>query len=80
MDDLIQKYHDSHNVVYELRALVDGEVKIKFTSSISFDDVSGFATLADERMEQDIVSDASDCAEGIAEANAEAQMEDERGN
>ena len=80
MEDLIQKYHDSHNVVYELRAIVDGKVTIKYTSSISFDDVSGFASLADERMEKDIISDASDRAEYLAEADAEAQMEDERGN
>lgn len=80
MDEAIQKYHEDHEVVYTLMATVDGEVVAKYTSEISADDVSGFATLTDEAMQKHIIDDANARAEYLAESEAEMQMEQERGN
>ncbi|MGV9002381.1 MAG: hypothetical protein ACOH18_05515 [Candidatus Saccharimonadaceae bacterium] len=80
MDEAIQKFHEEHEVVYTLMAVVDGEVVAKHTSSISADDVSGFATLTDEAMQTHIIDDANGRAEYLAESEAETQMEQERGN
>lgn len=50
MEELVQKYHDEHEVVYEMRAIVDGEVVIKYSSPVGFDDVSSYAWKADQAM------------------------------
>lgn len=79
MEEAIQNYHEEHEVVYTLTATVDGEVIGTYTSDQSADDVAGYAGLLDSAMQQHIIADANDRAEYLAEAEAEAQMEAERG-
>ena len=80
MDEAILKFHEDHEVEYIMQVVVDGEVVVKYTDSQSFDGVSGYAVSADEAMQQYIIDDVNSRAEYAAEAAAEAQMEQERGN
>lgn len=80
MEEAINQFHESHEVVYTLVAVVDGEVVAKFTSDQSADDVASYSALLDEHMQKHIIDDANSRAEYLAEAEAENQIEQERGN
>lgn len=78
LEDLIEEFHDKHDVVYELRVLVDDEVLVKETSGISADDVSGYAWKLDEYVEKHIIQEEEERIEYAKEAEAEYQMEQAR--
>lgn len=80
IEELIEQYHDNHDVVYELRVLVDDEVLFKETSGISADDVSMSAYNLDQAVEKHIVSEEEERLEYEEEARAEAQMQEELDN
>lgn len=80
MEETINAYHEAHEVEYQLLVVIDGEVKIKYTDPDSFDGVAAYSTIADEAMQTLIIDDANSRAEYLVEAEAEMQMEQERGN
>lgn len=56
-DSLVQKYHTDHEVVYELRVMVDGEVLFKRSSLVSADDVTLSADTIDQLVIKHIISE-----------------------
>ena len=77
MEEKILDYIDQHKIKFELRAIDgDGEVLAKFTSGVSADDVSGYAGLLDEKIDELVINAQVDEAQGRIEADAEAQMQD----
>ena len=51
--ELIDQYIKENNITFELRAINDdGEVILKQTSTISFDDVASYAMLCDDKFEK----------------------------
>lgn len=75
--DLLEEFHENHEVEYQLVAVVDGEVIAKQTSSMSADDVSGFAWTIDREVERHVIDEANDKAEYDREAAAEEQLQNE---
>lgn len=76
-DEIIEEYHNNHDVVYELRVLVDGEVFVKSTSSIDINDVVSDSDNLQEKVNEAAVQEESDRLEYIAESEAEDQMQNE---
>ena len=77
MEEKILDYIDQHKIKFELRAIDgDGEVLAKFTSGVSADDVSGYAGLLDEKIDELVINAQVDEAQGRIEADAEAQMQE----
>ena len=79
-DEIIEDYHNNHEVVYELRVLVDGEVFVKSTSGIDIYDVVSDADNLQDKVNERAMDDERDRLEYIAEAQAEAQMQEELDN
>lgn len=73
---MIEDFINNNEVVFEMRATVNGEEVVKWTSDISFDDVSGFAYLADEAFDQYVRDQKS----GSKEMSEDDLMELEREN
>ena len=80
MEEVLNQYHEDHDVKYTLMVEIDGELLAKYESNQSADDVSGYAGLLDNVVAEHIIQDVNEAAEYKAEAEAEAQMEAERGN
>ena len=59
MDEYITKFHDEHEVEYQLQVVVDGVVVVKYTDGQSFDAVSGYASIADQAMQQHITAEVT---------------------
>ena len=79
-DEIIEDYHNNHEVVYELRVLVDGEVFVKSTSSIDINDVVSDSDNLQEKVNEAALDEERDRLEYIAEARAEDQMQEEMDN
>ena len=76
-DEIIEDYHNNHEVVYELRVLVDGEVFVTSTSSIDINDVVSDSDNLQEKVNQAALEDESSRLEYLAESAAEDQMQNE---
>ena len=77
MEEKILDYIDQHKIKFELRAIDgDGEVIAKFTSGVSADDVSGYAGLLDNAIDELVINAQVDEVQGRIEADAEAQMQE----
>ena len=70
-EDLLDEFHEKHEVEYVLQVVVDGEVIAKFTSPLNADDVAGYAWAADRVVEQNI----NDEEAGRLESEAEEQLQ-----
>ena len=79
-DEIIEDYHNNHEVVYELRVLVDGEVFVKSTSSIDIFDVVSDADNLQEKVNEEALDEERSRLEYEAESAAEAQMQEELDN
>jgi len=78
IDEIVQKYHEKHQVVYTLMVEVDGEVLAKYTSSIDAADVSGDSDNLDEQVQKAAIEEEESRIEYEKEAEAERQMEEAR--
>ena len=77
MEEKILDYIDQHKINFELRAIDgDGEVLAKFTSGVSADDVSGYAGLLDNAIDELVINSLVDEVQYKVEADAEAQMQE----
>ena len=77
MEEKILDYIDQHKINFELRAIDgDGEVIAKFTSGVSADDVSGYAGLLDNAIDELVINSLVDEVQYKVEADAEAQMQE----
>ena len=77
MEDLVRDYIEKHEVTFELRAVDgDGETLVRFTGN-SFDDVTGYASLADQTLEKLVQEDEEDRLE-LERQRQEDLMEDTR--
>lgn len=77
IDKLIEEYHEKHEVVYELRVIVDDEVLVKHTSGISADDVVGYAWQLDEQVQKAVLEEEEGRLENLAEAQMELNREED---
>jgi len=55
IEKLTEQFHEEHDVVYELRCVVDGEEVVKETSGISADDLSGLAWVIDDWVTNNLI-------------------------
>lgn len=78
IDDIVQEFHDNHEVEYVLMVKVDGEVLGKYTSGIDASDVSCESDHIDELVQKAALAEVEDKATYEEEAKAEAQMEEAR--
>lgn len=76
-DEIIEDYHTNHDVKYELRIIVDGEVFLKSDSSIDINDVVSDADSMQDKLNQAALDDEQARLEYIAESKAEDQMQNE---
>lgn len=79
-DEIIEDFHNNHEVEYELRVIIDGEVFVKSTSSIDIYDVISDADNLQEKVNEYDMDDERNRLEYIAEAQAEALMQEELDN
>ena len=79
-DEIVEDFHNNHEVEYELRVIIDGEVFVKSTSSIDIYDVVSDADNLQDKVNEHAMDDERDRLEYIAEAQAEAQMQEELDN
>lgn len=77
-DEIIEDFHNE--VEYELRVIIDGEVFVKSTSSIDIYDVISDADNLQEKVNEYAMDDERNRLEYIAEAQAEALMQEELDN
>ena len=77
MEEVIDRFIETESVKFELRAINgDGEVLVKFDSSFSADDVTGYSYLVDEKILQLAIEYSKNEAEAKADMEAEAQMQE----
>lgn len=76
-DEIIEDYHNNHEVEYILMVKVDGEVFVKSTSSIDINDVVSDADNLQDKVNEAAVQEESDRLEYLAESQAEDQMQNE---
>lgn len=70
--ELIDKYIRENNITFELRAINDdGEVIVKQTSTISFDDVAAYAMLCDDMFEKIALESFEDRNEDFSSSSDE---------
>lgn len=80
IDDIVEQYHEKHEVIYTLMAEVDGEIIGKYTSSIDASDVACESENLDDLVRETAISEEEDRIEYEKESAAEAQMQEELDN
>lgn len=48
MQEIVETFIENNDVTFEMVAKVNGEVVVRFESDQSFDDLTGYSTLADD--------------------------------
>lgn len=79
MQGLVEDFIEENDVEFKLVVVVNGEEIIKYTSIESFDDVSGYAELADRAFDKYVVANIEDERELEAEAQLEESLDNKRG-
>lgn len=76
-DEIVEDFHNNHEVEYELRVIIDGEVFVKSTSSIDIYDVVSDADNLQDKVNEAAMGDEFDRIETLKDLAAEAQMQNE---
>ena len=79
-DEIVEDFHNNHEVEYELRVIIDGEVFVKSTSGIDIFDVVSDADNLQEKVNEEALDEERSRLEYEAESAAEAQMQEELDN
>ena len=74
-DEIVEDFHNNHEVEYELRVIIDGEVFVKSTSGIDIYDVVSDADNLQEKVNEEALDDERSRLEYEAESAAEDAME-----
>lgn len=78
IDEIVEQYHEKHEVVYTIMVEVDGEVLGKYTSSIDASDVACDSEHVDELVQKAAIEEEEGRVEYEKEAEGERQMEEAR--
>lgn len=76
-DEIIEDYHNNHEVEYILMVKVDGEVFVQSTSSIDINDVVSDSDNLQEKVNEEALDEERGRLEYLAESVAEDQMQNE---
>ena len=79
MQEQVESFIENNDVEFKMVAIVNGEEVVVYTSNESFDDVSGYAYIADEAFNKYVMQDLEDAADLIIGDETEDLIALERG-